>query len=330
MNLSGQQWQKLRELREFFLSAQPNRATYWDSEKTVELYDQTLAIRIGWRWDAVLEQLRSLRWKPREKLLLDWGCGSGIATRKMLEVFPHFESVCLADLSPHAERYAAKTVRTQFPAVSVRSEIPPAGEPFCLVLSHVLGELDAKGEEHLISLITRASKLVWVEGGSAVLSKKLGLWRERLDWPVIAPCTHRQPCGMLLPENHLHWCHFFTRPPRETFMNAEWSEFARQLEIDHRTVAYSYLVLDRTATGQASGLARNIGSSRVYKATAKLQLCDADGLRDVELMKRDFPDVWRALKKGWSPDVVKVETTGDRVSKWEEINADPASEEKTE
>jgi SAM-dependent methyltransferase len=330
VNLSDHQWQKLRELREFFLSAQPNHAAYWDSEKTVELYDQTLAVRIGWRWDAVLGQLRSLRWQPGEKLFLDWGCGSGIAARKILEAFPHFDSVYLSDLSPHAERYAAKRMLTQFPAVSVRPGIPPAGEPFCLVLSHVLGELDVKSEELLASIVTRSSSLIWVEGGSAVLSKKLVLWRERLNWPVIAPCTHRQPCGMLAPENHMHWCHFFTRPPGETFMSAEWAEFAKQLEIDHRTVAFSYLVLDRTATDQPSGLARNIGSTRVYKATAKLQLCDADGLHDVELMKRDFPEVWRDLKKGWSPDVVKVGTTGDRISQWAEITANPASEENTE
>ena len=330
MNITGHQWQKLRELREFFLSAQPNRASYWDSEKTVELYDQTLAVRIGWRWDAVLSQLRSLLWQPRANLFLDWGCGSGIAARKILEAFPHFGSVHLSDLSPHAERYAAKTVATRFPAVSVRSGIPPTGKPFCLVLSHVLGELDPKSEELLASIINQASSLVWVEGGSAILSKKLGLWRERLAWPVIAPCTHRQPCGMLAPENHMHWCHFFTRPPGDTFMSAEWAEFAKQLEIDHRTVAYSYLVLDRTATSHPAGIARNIGSTRVYKATAKLQLCDANGLHDVELMKRDFPAVWRALKKGWSPDVVKVEMSRDRISQWEEMNVDTAPKNKKE
>jgi Mitochondrial small ribosomal subunit Rsm22 len=324
MKVSGHQWEKLRELRQFFLSAQPNRSSYWDSEETLELYDQTLAVRIGWRWDAVIGQLHKLHWQPPEKLLLDWGCGSGIATRKILEAFPHFEGIHLADLSPHAECYAAKTVQTQFSSVSVRTGIP-ANEPFCLVLSHVLGELDPKSEELLASIMARASSLIWVEGGSAVLSKKLVLWRERLDWPVVAPCTHRQPCGMLAAENHLHWCHFFTRPPAETFRSADWAEFAKQLEIDHRAMAYSYLVLDRSASDQPPGFSRNIGSTRVYKPLAKLQLCEADGLHDVELMKRSFPDVWRALKKGWSPDVVKVVKSGNRISQWEE-----ASEEKIE
>ena len=98
-------------------------------------------------------------------------------------------------------------------------------------------------------------------------------------------------------------------------MSAAWAEFAKQLEIDHRIVAFSYLVLDRAATHQPAGLARSIGSTRVYKASAKLQLCDEGGLHDVELMKRDFPEIWKALKKGWSPDLLKVEINGNRISK---------------
>jgi SAM-dependent methyltransferase len=325
MNVSGRQWQKLRELRRFFLSAEPNRAAYWDSEETLELYDQTFAVRIGWRWDAVIDQVRAQRWQPQEKVLLDWGCGSGIAARKVLEAFPNFESVYVADLSPRAEQYALKAIRAKFPAVPGHAGVPPGG-PFCAVLSHVLGELDTQIEEQLASIVARASSLIWVEAGSAVLSKKLVLWRERLGWPVIAPCTHRRPCGMLAPENQVHWCHFFTRPPAETFMSAEWAEFAHQLDIDHRTVAYSYLVLDRVAASQTSGFARNIGSARVYKASAKLQLCDSNGLRGVELTKRDFPEAWRNLKKGWSPAVVKVETNGNRISGWEDFPAKNQSE----
>jgi hypothetical protein len=323
MNVSGHQWQKLRELRKFFLSAQPNRATYWDSEQTLQLYDQTLGVRIGWRWDAVISQLRSQSWRPPERLLLDWGCGSGVGARKTLHAFPHFERVHLSDLSPHAERYATKAIQAEFPSVSIRTGIP-SDEPFCLVLSHVLGELDPESEEVLGSVVARASSLIWVEAGSSLLSTKLVSWRERLDWPVIAPCTHRQPCGMLAPENKVHWCHFFTRPPAETFMDPDWAEFAKQLEIDHRTVAFSYLVLDRSATGQPGGIARPIGSTRVYKALAKLQLCDANGLHDVELMKRNFPDAWKALKKGWSPDLLKVEMSGNRISRLEDITAPPA------
>jgi hypothetical protein len=38
-------------------------------------------------------------------------------------------------------------------------------------------------------------------------------------------------------------------------------------------------------------------------------------------MKRDFPEVWRALKKGWSPDLLKVEINGNRISKLVETAA---------
>jgi ribosomal protein RSM22 (predicted rRNA methylase) len=314
MNFSRRQWQKLRELRKRFLSSEPNVQSYWDDE-TLELYDRTLAVRIGWRWDAVLNQLRALQWRPSAKTLLDWGCGSGMAARKVLEAFPHFEQAHLADLSPRAEQYAANRIQTEFPAISVRIGIP---ESFCLVLSHVVGELDTEAEERLTEIIVRATSVLWVEAGSWELSRKLALWRERLDWPVVAPCTHRQPCGMLALENRAHWCHFFTQPPQETFMSAEWAELANQLEIDHGTLAFSYLVLDRAAPTYVPGVARTIGSTRVYKASAKLQLCDSVGLRDVEVTKRDYPEIWRSLKKGWSPDLVRLEAEGNRVSKWEE------------
>jgi hypothetical protein len=313
MNLSHRQWQKLRALRKFFLSSQPNVRSYWDDE-TLALYDQTLAVRIGWRWDTVVKQLLLLRWQPSAKVLLDWGCGSGMAARKVLGAFPHFEQAYLMDLSPRAEQYAAKSIQEKFPAVSVRFGIP---ETFCLVLSHVTGELNDEAEERLATIIDRASSVIWVEAGSRELSRKLVLWRERLGWPVVAPCTHRQPCGMLLPENRAHWCHFFAQPPPETFMSAEWAELANQLEIDHGALAYSYLVLDRSEAKYIPGLARSIGSTRVYKACAKLQLCDSAGLRDVEITKRDLPDLWRSLKKGWSPDLVRVEAEGSPVSKWE-------------
>jgi hypothetical protein len=315
MNLSNQQWQKLRGLRKYFLSGEPNHHAYWDSDETVALYDQTFAVRIGWRWDAVIDQLRFLNWQPSGKILLDWGCGAGIATRKILTAFSQFETAYLADLSPIAERYAVELASPIFPATSIRTGIP-SDEPFCLILSHVLGELDDTAEQQLAQIMARASSLIWVEPGTYAVSRRLVTWRDRLGWPVVAPCTHHQPCPMRAQENRHHWCHFFAQPPPEIFMSADWSEFAKQMEIDLGTLAFSYLVLDRLASlGYNPEIARSIGSTRVYKASAKLQLCDAGGLHDVELMKRDFPDTWKALKKGWSPDLLKVEMNGNRISK---------------
>jgi hypothetical protein len=33
-------------------------------------------------------------------------------------------------------------------------------------------------------------------------------------------------------------------------------------------------------------------------------------------MKRDFPEIWKAVKKGWSAHLVKVKTSGNRVSEF--------------
>jgi len=323
MKFSYQQWQKLRGLRKFFLSGEPNHRSYWDSEEILALYDQTFAVRIGWRWDAAIRQLQFLKWQPTEKTLLDWGCGSGMASRKVLAAFAQFENAFLIDLSPVAEGYAASMAKAESPATSIRTGILPE-EPFCLVLSHVVGELDEAGEQHLAQIVARASSLIWVEPGSYTVSRKLGTWRDRLDWPVIAPCTHRQSCPIPAPKNRHHWCHFFAQPPPETFMSADWAEFAKQMEIDLSTLAFSYLVLDRSAPpSRTPEIARNIGSIRVYKAFAKLQLCDASGLHAVEVTKRDFPAIWRALRKGWTPDLVQVETEANRITKWHDLAGAP-------
>jgi hypothetical protein len=91
-------WELLRELRSRFLSETIQEGPdYWKSTEHLDAYDATFAQRIGGKWDAVLREIP----KGRPYLLgtvVEWGCGTGIATRKMLEVFP-FEKVQLWDRS---------------------------------------------------------------------------------------------------------------------------------------------------------------------------------------------------------------------------------------
>src|SRR5687767_12126966 len=71
----------LRRIRERFLHGTAGDADYWRVPADVALYDSTFAERIGWKWDAVLGELRLRGWRPRSRRVLDWGCGSGIAHR---------------------------------------------------------------------------------------------------------------------------------------------------------------------------------------------------------------------------------------------------------
>jgi hypothetical protein len=123
---------------------------------------------------------------------------------------------------------------------------------------------------------------------------------------------------MLQSGNAHHWCHFFAQPPGSIFVDSNWSEFSRRLEIDLRSLPYSYLVSGGRCGVQLDGYSRVLGTVRLYKPAAKLQLCSTDGIQDVELTRRANPDEWRRYKKGDGPDLVRVEVATKRITAWEE------------
>ena len=64
--------------------------------------------------------------------------------------------------------------------------------------------------------------------------------------------------------------------------------------IDLQSLPYSYLVLDRRSV--AVDGARVIGEPRRYKGYAKVLACDATGVRDTMIQKRDVP--LKAIRSG--------------------------------
>src|SRR5437016_12074136 len=96
----------LAALRARFLDGSNAGGGYWKSEAELALYDASLGERIGWKWDAVLAELASRGWRPAAKHAVDFGCGSGIAGRRVLAAWHGFESLTLTDVSPLAMRFA--------------------------------------------------------------------------------------------------------------------------------------------------------------------------------------------------------------------------------
>jgi hypothetical protein len=141
-----------------------------------------------------------------------------------------------------------------------------------------------------------------VEPGAHADSRALIAMRERLrdEFEVVAPCTHGETCGLLAPGNERHWCHNFAAPPPGLMADSNWVRFGQRMGIDLRSLPYSFLVLERkglrSADGRFIGWARVVGSPRVYKGFAKLFCCQADGVRDLTLQKRDAPEVFKRLK----------------------------------
>ncbi len=292
----------LRRLRERFLAGSPGAGDYWKTSDELALYDTTFAERIGWKWDAVLRELAARAWQPRSRHLFDWGCGSGVASRRLLAAWPgRFETLTLHDRSPLALRFASERARAAAPGVALRTGLPATLPPDTLVVvSHVLNELAAAELHRLLPLLRQAREIIWVEAGTHADSRRLiAEVREPLlgEFTAVAPCTHAARCGMLAPANAPHWCHHFATAPAEIFQDGRWAEFGRELGIDLRALPYAFLVLARPAdaTPGPEEFSRMIGRPREYKGYSKILSCQAAGVGELMLQKRDAPALRRTL-----------------------------------
>jgi hypothetical protein len=327
-------WPALDRLRETFLASQRGGSDYWNSFDDLANYDFTYARRIGWKWDEVLRELQQRGWTPPPGPALDWGCGSGIAGRRVLEFFgaDSFERLRLFDRSPLAMEFAAEAAHAAFPRLNVEacaeSEIGPPGT---LILSHVLNELDERGGRALRKVIDCAEAVLWIEPGTHSDSRALIALRElfREQFQVIAPCTHQASCGLLTAENARHWCHHFAAPPPGIMADSNWIRFAQRAGIDLRSVPYCFLVLERKGLRDpmpghlSDGWSRVLGHGRVYKGFARVLSCQIDGVRELELQKRVNPEVHRAFKHGSASSLWQWKVEGRRIVGFTSVRGGP-------
>ncbi len=327
MNWTALDWAALDRLRDTFIRRSVKGA-YWQSAEELASYDLTYAERIGWKWDAVLSELRLRGWRPASRTVLDWGCGSGVASRRVISAFgpENFDELLVWDHSPLAAEFAASAAQKAFPALSVVQPMPSFLESDApiglLLLSHVLSELDADALAALRRVIDRAEAVLWVEPGTSADSRRLGLLREELRsrWSVVAPCTHKQSCPMFADGNSRHWCHFFAAPPSEIFANPDWVKFGQRAGIDLRSLPYSFLALDRRPLTAPEGLARIIGRPEHFKPYARLLNCDATGLAELTLPKRSDPTLYKQLDRQRGPLVYRWTREGDKIVAGESLS----------
>ncbi|MBL9077304.1 MAG: hypothetical protein JNL08_07370 [Planctomycetes bacterium] len=292
---------RVERLRALFLDETRGDRTlgdYWRDDGDLAAYDAVLGARIGWKWDAVLAECRD-RGLPRADGLrvLDHGCGSGIAARRFVRAFGA-GSVSCHDRSPRAAAFAARALQAEFAGVPAHAVDRVDGlQPDVLLVSHVLGELDADAEASLRALIARSRCAILVEPGSRAVSRRLSALRDALvgEFHVVAPCPHRAACPALA--DAADWCHFFAPPGPEAFTNGDFVRTARALGIDARALPYSFVVLSREPVAVAPPAHRVLGRPRLDKHAATVQLCTAARLADTVVEKRTAPALWRTLKK---------------------------------
>jgi SAM-dependent methyltransferase len=320
-NTPSPDWPALERLRAIFLARDAaNTGPYWQNHDTLAAYDATYAERIGWKWDALLNELRLRGWTPpAATTLVDFGCGSGVAGRRLLTAFGanHFAALALADHSPEAVSFAAARARETFPGLKIQTT-PEPSEPFTLTVSHVLNELTDAARAELLALADRAACVIWVEPGTHADSRALAAVRDALrsaGHRIVAPCTHRENCPLFLETNTRDWCHFFAEPPVGVQNDPDWVRFAQRAGVDLRSQAYSCLVLDRAqAPALPEGSARLLGRPEVFKPYARFLACESDGLHWLELSKRVDAALVERLDRDPPMPLYRLEHDGKRVS----------------
>ena len=296
---------RIARLREMFLEERRGKRAlddYWRDPKDVEAYDAVLAERIGWKWNAALAECHDRGFARADgQVVLDYGCGSGIAARRFLEQFGAGE-VLLHDRSLHAMTFAQKSLKLASPETKAR--VLPSivnASPDVLLVSHVLGELDDAGNDDLLALIHRSKRVLIVEPGNRRVSRRLSKLRDELldAFHVQAPCPHQAACPSLIEHND--WCHFFATPPPEVFTEGYWARVARELNIDLRSLPYAFLALVNKTAGIAvtppEEDERLLGRADIQKHFAQMRSCTEEGLTMVQITKRHHAKLWRALKK---------------------------------
>jgi ribosomal protein RSM22 (predicted rRNA methylase) len=298
----------LRELRQNFLDSSAALASdYWSSRELLELYDRSLGFRNQWKWSALLSELVLRKIHFLGSSVLDWGCGTGAGARSFANVFdaPSI-TYSLYDRSQLAAGFALQSIVAQLGqqrSSSLRSFTTlDSAERFNLALvSHVHNELSpAVSADLRRTLFERCDSFAWVEGGTPEAAQSLVLIREQAlehGFEALAPCTHQLACPLAKPGQN-DWCHRFAWAPALSHHDSEWARLCRELGIDSRRVAFSFLLMQRRdkqvwTLGEPRARARIIGEPRVYKGFSQALICADGRLTQHRVQKRNETNLYR-------------------------------------
>jgi ribosomal protein RSM22 (predicted rRNA methylase) len=236
----------------------------------------------------VLAELASLSpgWVPAS--VLDLGAGPGTATWAAVEVFGPMARAVLVERDREmvmlGERLAAGGLNAQLgDGAWVSGDATTLSLPGSdlVIAAYVLGELGEGREHQALESWWRVAHgyLVLVEPGTPAGFERLREARRTLvsfGAHVSAPCPHDRTCPMAGSD----WCHFSVRLER--------SALHRDLKgarLGYEDEKYSYLVV--SASPGPRGAARLVRSPRHHKGHVRLVLCEADGLAERVVSRRD-------------------------------------------
>ncbi len=293
--ISHEEWESLRRLRSRFLDRDTG-VDYWTRE-LLELYDRTLGQRILWKWENVLNEISLNEWVSTGDLhLVEWGSGTGIASRAFLSRFEVKSYQCW-DRSALAREFTHRTVGEYGRSKGLTMEIVDGEirwEDSIVIVSHVLSELSKNDLDVLLENLKTARMIIWVEPGDKENGQRLSGVREKLPLKVVAPCTHSSACPLVKGDS---WCHFFGAIPLVAFQTEFWRTAATRLGIDLRSLPISFLVMDRLGRqDQVISGERVIGQVKKHSGHVSAEFCGKDGVRQATVSKGKSPELYQRLK----------------------------------
>jgi ribosomal protein RSM22 (predicted rRNA methylase) len=99
----------------------------------------------------------------------------------------------------------------------------------------------------------------------------------------------------------------------------QWRELSQRLNLDLRVLPYSFVALDRGTPGETAGHSKKeeefrvLGVPREFKGHLKVLACNADGLTDWTLQKRDAPELYKEIRSAETLPMYRWKTAGQKI-----------------
>jgi len=223
---------------------------------------------------------------------LDVGAGPGTAAWAVRDLWPSLGAVLIEPNAIFRKLAARLMPDAEIISGALGTKMPSTG---LVMASYVLAELpEAEAAKTARTLWeATAQMLVLIEPGTPQGFARIRAARATLietGGHVVAPCTHDKDCPLIGDD----WCHFSERLAR-----SRDHKIAKGADAPFEDERYSYVAVSRLPVDHA-GRARIIKPVLDAKPGLTLPLCDAAGLRNAFVARRD-KDAFRAVRrKGWS------------------------------
>lgn len=298
---------------------------YWREAKDLDLYDRYFGKKLRQKWLAVGEEIKDKWAGLKETTWVDFGAGTGRATRTFLEMFPPPTKIHLIDHSPVALEWLKNHFNSHYPNIEVSTSQTLQDAPLgCQVLvSHVINEINKTIREALLHYLEKAESFVWVEPGTSEHSRELIRSRNsvltnlKVPFKILGPCPRGViDCPLIRASETTHWCHSFATTDAEDHQDSDWVSTMRSLGVDIRSSAYSFIAA-HLGVGRTLGSflgppeTRVIGKPRVYKGYVKILCCDKRiGVEEFRFQKRESSKIFKEFKEDRVRMIVDAEFDG--------------------